>query len=130
MTPEQLHILQHSLGVDKYGQGKMYRNHFCAGGKDEAICRELVAIGYMREHPTTSILPYYNCSVTDKGRSAMLAESPKPPNLTWSQKRYRAFLNADSGMSFIEWLRCERYATDDGISEWKHLKAAGVEITA
>ncbi len=38
MTPRQLEILQHALGVDKYGQGDMYRNHFCAGGDDEAVC--------------------------------------------------------------------------------------------
>lgn len=31
LTSEQLHVLQHALGLDKYGQGEMYRNHFCAG---------------------------------------------------------------------------------------------------
>ena len=60
MSPEQLQILQHSLGVDQYGQGEMYRNHFCAGDADEPICRELVAMGYMRVfHPNQTPLPYF-----------------------------------------------------------------------
>jgi hypothetical protein len=93
MTAEQLHILQHALGLDAYGQGKMYRNHFCAGGADEAICRSLVEMGYMLVfHPNESPLPYYSCSVTDAGKAAVLAESPKPPKLTRGQKRYRASL--------------------------------------
>lgn len=105
MTTEQLHILQHSLGVDKYGQGQMNRNHFCAGASDEPICRELVALGYMQQHVTTEVFPYYNCSVTKEGKAAMLAESPKPPKLTRGQKRYRAFLHADTGRSFGEWMK-------------------------
>ncbi len=100
MTAEQLQILQHSLGVDQYGRGEMYRNHFCAGGDDE-----LVALGYMQQHATTDWLPYYNVSVTDAGKQAMLNESPNRPKLTRSQQRYRDFLDADCGMSFFEWLK-------------------------
>lgn len=105
MTAEQLQILQHSLGVDQYGQGTHYRNHFCAGGRDEDVCRSLVALGYMKEHRTTEWLPYYNCSVTEEGKAAMLRESPKAPVLTRGQQRYREFLKADTGGSFIEWLK-------------------------
>ncbi len=106
MTSAQLQILQHSLGVDRYGQGEMYRNHFCAGADDEKTCRELVDMGYMRVfHPNQSPLSYYNCAVTAIGKEAMLRESPKPPVLTRSQKRYREFLDADSGVSFREWLK-------------------------
>jgi hypothetical protein len=111
LTTRQLEILQHALGVDQYGQGEMYRNHFCAGGDDEATCRELVALGFMRlwsnADPNTGEtpgFPYYNCSVTESGKAAMLAQSPLAPKLTRSQERYRRFLNADSGMSFKEWL--------------------------
>lgn len=105
MTARQLEIIQHSLGVDQFGQGEMYRNHFCAGADDEPTCRELVELGYMRVwHANQSPLPYYNCAVTDAGKAAMLAESPKPPKLTRSQKRYREFLNEDCGASFREWL--------------------------
>ena len=107
LTPRQLEILQHSLGVDQYGQGQMYRNHFCADGSDEGICRELVALGFMWEWHKSyqEMFPYYNCSVTEAGKAAMLAESPKPPKLTRSQKRYRAFLKADTGRPFGEWLK-------------------------
>lgn len=104
MTPEQLHILQHALGVDEYGQGKQYRNHFCAGGDDIVVCQQLVAMGYM-ETFERDYLPYYNCMATEAGKAAMAEESPKPPKLTRSQKRYRAFLDHDSGIRFGEWLK-------------------------
>ena len=103
LTPRQLEILQHSLGVDRYGQGQMYRNHFCAGGSDEDICRQLVALGYMTTF-TRSYLPYYNCTVTEAGKAAVREQSPPPPKLTRSQQRYRRFLNMDTGYSFKEWL--------------------------
>ena len=105
LTKEQLQILQHSLGVDECGQGEMYRNHFCAGGCDETLCRELVDMGYMQQHLTTKWLPYFNVSVTPDGIAAMVRESPKPPKLTRSQKRYRQFLRADTGRPFGEWLK-------------------------
>lgn len=107
LTKEQLHILQHSLGVDEFGQGKMYRNHFCAGGGDETICRELVTMGLMTTFER-SYLPYYNCKVTDAGKAAMLEQSPKPPKLTRSQQRYRRYLKADTGFSFREFLETEK----------------------
>ena len=69
MNQEQLHILQHSLGVDQYGQGEI---------------------------------------VTESGKAAVRCESPKPPKLTRSQKRYREFLNEDCGASFGEWLKWRR----------------------
>lgn len=105
LTPRQLEILQHALGVDQYGQGRMYREHFAAGGADVEICQELIALGYMRQVATTSVFPDFNCRVTDEGRVVVRRDSPKPPALSRSQKRYRAYLNADSGLSFMEWLR-------------------------
>ena len=108
MTPKQLHILQHSLGVDEFGQGRQYRNHFCAGGDDVEICEELVALGFMQSHETTEWLPYFNCSVTDDGKKAMTDESPRPPKLTRSQIRYREFCRADCGMTFREWIGSEK----------------------
>lgn len=110
MTKEQLQILQHALGVDEHGRTPrgftLYtRNHFCAGGADEAACRELVALGYMEQHPTTSWLPYYNCSVTQAGIKAMHKKSPPAPKLSRGQERYRRFLEADSSSSFGEWLK-------------------------
>lgn len=107
LTKRQLEILQHSLGLDQYGRGAATRNHFCAGADDEPTCRELIALGYMRQHRTTEVFPYFNCSVTKAGESAARAESPAPPKLTRSQRRYREFLRADSGMSFLEWIRAD-----------------------
>lgn len=108
MNRQQLEILQHSLGVDPYGQGAQTRNYFCAGGADEVVCRELIAMGYMRQHRTTEVFPDFNCSVTDAGKAAMRAESPAPPKLTAGQKRYREWLRlADCfpDMTFGDWLR-------------------------
>jgi len=105
LTANQLQILQHALGLDQYGQGAINRNHFCAGGPDEEVCRFLVEVGYMREHPTTGVFPYYNCSVTRAGKGLVLLESPAPPKLTRSQRRYRDFLRVDTGRKFGEWLK-------------------------
>lgn len=118
LTQRYLEILQHSLGVDQYGRGSHYRNHYCAGGDDEGACRELVAMGYM-ETFERSYLPYYNCKVTEAGKAAMTAQSPQPPKLTRSQIRYRRFLDHDSGLSFREWLRyySEPMAQDRGRME-------------
>ena len=108
MTTQQLQILQHALGLDEYGRGAMYRNHFCAGGEDVDTCRELIALGLMRQHRTTEVFPDFNCSVTDEGKAAVIRESPvppKPPKLTRSQKNYQRFLDADCGATFGEWLK-------------------------
>lgn len=111
MDKRLLEILQHSLGLDKYGkaprgfQGST-RNHFCAGGPDVELCRENVAMGYMQEHGSGEITghdPLF--TVTDAGRKAVREYSEVPPNLTRSQKRYRQFLDADSGESFGEWMK-------------------------
>jgi len=115
MTPDQLHILQHSLGVDQYGVGQMYRNHYCGG---EEQCRPLVTLGFMTEHRPSELTggsPWFR--VTKAGIHAMSAESPKPPKLSRSQQRYRAFLKADTGRSFIEWIR--------DCAEWKVAPPAG-----
>jgi hypothetical protein len=111
MTKKQLEILQHSLGLDEFGQGRMYRNHFCAGSDDEETCRELIALGFMTQHARTEMLPYFNCSVTEAGKKAVGDESPGPPKLTAGQRRYREFLNADSGLKFGEWLKMRRTVT-------------------
>jgi hypothetical protein len=111
VSPRQLEILQHALGADRYGKRPPNgRNYFCAGAADEPDCRELVAMGYMQEHRRTDVFPYFNCSVTGDGINAMLRESPAPPKLTASQKRYQRFLDADSGMKFGEWLKYEANA--------------------
>jgi hypothetical protein len=117
MTERQLEIIQHALGCNEFGKTShpnvpghpdyfpYHRNHFCAGVRDEADCRALVEMGFMQQHRTTEWLPYFNCSVTQAGMTAMREESKPEPKLTRSQQRYRAFLDADSGETFIDWLR-------------------------
>lgn len=111
MSPAQLHILQHSLGVDEHGRGPQYRNRFvtdpdCSDGK---VCAELVALGLMRDLGAMSLAGGMHCyHVTAEGKVAMWENSPKPPKLTRSQVRYREWLrgaDALGGMKFGQWLR-------------------------
>lgn len=109
MRTELLHILQHSLGLDKHGRNQYpgyQRNHFCAGGRDRDLCRELAGMGYMEERRSSELTggdPLF--IVTDAGKEAIRRESPPPPKLTRGQIRYREFLRADCGLSFIEYLK-------------------------
>lgn len=112
LTPKQLQILQHALGRDQYGRSNSPgndRNHFCAGEDDEPTCKTLVAMGYMIEHRRTKVFPYYNCSVTQHGRAAMLAASPPAPRRSKSQLRYEAFLDWKdaTGGNFRAFLKTE-----------------------
>ncbi len=119
-SPRGLAILQHSLGLDRYGKGPRIwhgpsdrpmdagatRNHFVAGGDDVAACRELVAAGLMIERPASELTggcPLFH--VADAGKAYVREHSPALPKLTRSQQRYREFLDADSGLSFLEWLK-------------------------
>ena len=104
-----LPILQHALGRDQYGKcpAHVSRNHYCAGSDDIAACREAVANGLMREHPASEISggdPIF--TVTDAGRSWMLANSPAPPKVSRGKARYLRWLSgAADFMTFGEWLR-------------------------
>lgn len=132
MTARQLEILQHALGVDRYGRnprganlayGGFCRNWFCAGTSDELECRDLVAMGYMREHATTSLYPYYNVSVTAEGIKAMREASPNPPKRTRSQLRFEEFRNAQDafGCTFREFLDMQK-------KDWYKRLKAGLSV--
>lgn len=106
---EALGILQHALGVDRYGRGEQYRSHFVtgAGNDDHAACMQLVAAGLMTRRAGDT-LPFGGDDlfhVTDTGRAFVAEHSPAPPKLTAGQRRYRDYLDADSDLSFGEWLR-------------------------
>lgn len=105
MRDELLQILQHSLGVDQYGQGSMYRNHFCAGGKDVDKCRELVSMGFMIERNSSELtggdVPFFVCA---EGKQAVLDLSPKPPKVPKAKRRYRLYRQSESDQTFFEWL--------------------------
>jgi hypothetical protein len=107
MEQPLLHILQHTLGLDGYGQGRQYRNHYVAGAADVAKCRDLMALGYMQEHPPTQLsggAPIF--AVTEVGMAAVTRESPKPPKKTRSQIRYQEYLEvADCYEGFGDYLK-------------------------
>ena len=106
---EKLQILQHSLGVDQYGRGEQYRNHFATGpgGSDWDVCQELADLGLMKRYePKAWMGGMYCFVVTDAGKAFVAEKSPAPPKLTRSQKRYREFLKDDffEG-NFMDWLK-------------------------
>jgi hypothetical protein len=114
VSPGLLHILQHSLGLDQYGRGEIYRNRFVTGpdGDDYAPCRELVGLGFMVEHPPRELTGGMSCFVvTDAGRAACVLESPRPPKVSRGRKRYQEWLDADCSLSFGEWMKRPRRTT-------------------
>jgi len=114
MTNESLQIVLHSLGLDEYGRGRRYRNHFVTspGGQDWALCMEHVEAGRMTKHGPSELFgdaeDGYCFCVTDAGIQWMEANRPDPPKLTRGQKRYREFLAADSSFTFGEWLKMQK----------------------
>lgn len=116
----QLHILQHALGVDQYGRGKQYRNHFVTGeGSDDfGACMALVDAGLMTRTPGNAITGGDDLfRVTPKGVDYVALHSPAPPpapKLSRSQKRYLNYLNVDPGCSFAEWIGVPREARRHG----------------
>jgi hypothetical protein len=107
MTPEELHILQHALGVDQFGRGEQYRSYFVTGegSIDFPHCMALVERGLMTRRTSKLCGGDDIFVVTDRGRAQMAFSSPAPPKLTRSQQRYRDYLDLDSDMTFIEYLR-------------------------
>jgi hypothetical protein len=89
VIPAQLHILQHSLGVDSHGRGNMYRNHFvtCEGTTDFPDCEALVAAGMM-ERRTHKIYSGngYTYVVLPAGIEYVKAHSP--PLLAWKPDEF------------------------------------------
>lgn len=101
-----MQILQHSLGLDMYGLGVQYRNHFVAGGDDIEKCKKLVDMEYMVERKASKLSggsPVFN--VTKKGINVVGEESPSPPKRTKSQRRYAAYLSSETDESFFDWLK-------------------------
>jgi hypothetical protein len=107
MSTEEIHILFHSLGLDDNGHGREYRNHFATDPKsqDGILCEHLCTKGYMQDHGEQSMWGGMHCyCVTEQGKEFARTKAIHP-RLTRSQKRYRAFLSADCGMRFGEWLK-------------------------
>lgn len=109
LSPSQLHILQHSLGLDRYGRGREYRNSFVTGhgSKDFEGCQALVAGGCMVNHGDRKLFSGHCFSVTDWGRLKMHEQSPRPPRLTRAQKRWQEWIDVADVFcgDFRAWLR-------------------------
>jgi hypothetical protein len=113
MDAKQLHILQHSLGLDEYGRGTFYRNHFVTGegSKDHADCMQLVTDGFMTVRRGNELSGGDDVfRVTDAGKAAVAEHSPSQPKLTRSQQNYQDYLNYDGSLSFIEFLKIKSYS--------------------
>jgi hypothetical protein len=115
LTPKQLHILQHSLGVDEHGQGEQYRNRYVVDPGDHDI-DALVSSGLMVDRGSMGELTagMHVYMVTDAGKLSMRRESSPPPKLTRSQTRYRKYLKEGSSLTFGEWLRQQKVRRKEG----------------
>lgn len=108
-----LHILQHSLGVDRHGQGEQYRNYFVTGegSDDHPDCCALVKAGLMTRQKGGRLTGGDDVFfVTDEGKQYVAEHSPPAPPLTAGQKRYRRWLEVSdaTGETFIEFCRRDR----------------------
>jgi hypothetical protein len=85
LTPEQIHILRHSLGVPDAGQTNMYRNHFVTGegSVDHPDCIALTKMGFMRRHKGNVLTGGDDAfTVTEEGKKlvrAHLLDTAKEP---------------------------------------------------
>lgn len=107
---EHLHILQHSIGVDKYGRGQEYRNYYAVGPECPAYhdCMKLCEAGLMEDNGQSGFsggMHYF--SVTRLGKKFVAENSEVPPKLTRSQKRYERWLKVADAvqMTFGEWIK-------------------------
>ncbi|MEF9677758.1 hypothetical protein ABRQ00_11255 [Pectobacterium aroidearum] len=103
ITQRQIEILQHTLGVNE-SRREPYRNYYVAGPQHYANSdlETLISAGMMTKSPAPKFCRdgdiVYSC--TDVGRDTAISALPSPPKPT----RYSEYMDADSCMSFSEWL--------------------------
>jgi hypothetical protein len=123
MDPDHLHILQHTLGLDQYGQPpeqrkpcsdddfpNCYRNHYVtqADSPDGQKCESLVAQGLMERRSPSAVFGSMTCYyVTLAGYVLVKLESPPPPKQTRAQRRWQSFRSWHdaTGLTFKQYLR-------------------------
>ncbi len=106
MKLAHLHILQHALGADQYGQKAdtvpvpepdkhhgFHRSHFLTSldTQDGQDCLALVDQGHMTHFGYVRSMGGNLFIVTAAGVAAMRQHSPKPPKLSRDQRRYAYF---------------------------------------
>lgn len=116
---QQLNVLRHAIGVDDNGNDRYpharsmdeRRNRFVTdpAGEDGQNCQRNVEQGWMADHGAQKMMGgmhYY--TVTDEGHAIVRLHAPLKKKLTAAQERYRAWLRADCGLRFGEWLKLKR----------------------
>ena len=108
VNEKQLHILQHTLGLNEYGEGRKYRNHFVTskGCSDYDSIQILIENGLMVKR--CWLFTEQKCfSVTEKGIDFVENNSPKRPKISKSKARYQRYLEYgdmfDSFRAFLFW---------------------------
>lgn len=115
MTPEELHILRHALGIGDCGTKPPYRNHFVTGegNPDHPLCMALVERGLMTRRTGNALSGGDDIfSVTADGRLAAAGTWVKQPR---SKQRYANYLLSGSVLSSGDWLR-QHYSSRRGSS--------------
>lgn len=103
-----IQILQHSIGVDQYGQSEQFRNHFATGpeSKDFVDCQALVQAGLMQDNGARKIYGGMHVfTVTALGVDYVDFNSPAAPKVSRSKQRYQAYLKSESDEKFGDWLK-------------------------
>jgi len=109
-----LQILQHSHGLDKFGRGTFYRNHFVTGegSTDHPVCMEAVGLGLMDRHAGNALTGEMDAfTVTEAGRAYIAAHSPKVDRKQRNRDRYSRFLDVLDvlpDLTFGEFLRRQK----------------------
>lgn len=108
-----LEVLQHALGVDRFGRGSMYRDHFVAGPghSDFDTCLAATERGLMQRYENKHVIGGNVFVVTDQGRQFVLARSPKPDRKQKARDRYSRYLDlADvlPDLTFGDFLRRQK----------------------
>ncbi len=116
-SDQSLQILQHALGLDEFGRGKSYRNHYVASDGCDGwdICHEHVAAGRMIRHEPRAIFgggEHCCFTVTDAGREFVRATSPRPSKKQRNRERY------------LEWLAVHEFCPDLTFGEWLKKRSA------
>lgn len=101
-------ILCHALGLDRCGRGHSDRNHFVTGegSTDHSLCMQATEHGLMTRRDGSFLTGGDDLfTVTDAGRVFVRENKPEVPQATRAQRRYQRYLEADSGLSFGDWLK-------------------------
>ncbi len=94
-------ILLHSLGLDEQHETP-WRNFYSTDADDPTLLA-MVKDGLMRG--PVEKFGGHMFFVTEEGIHVASEVRPRPPKLNRGERRYRAFLNHDSGLTFGEWLK-------------------------